>query len=99
MSAAIVPSGRSAPVPPRVDALPRGTRLEGCVVESVLAESGFSIVYRARAPDGARLVAVKEYLPVALAMRGGDGFSLAPRGPSHAAAFAASYLARAPPRA
>jgi Protein kinase domain len=93
MSAASVPSGRSAPVPPRDDALPRGTRLEGCVVESVLAESGFSIVYRARAPDGARLLAVKEYLPVALAMRGGDGFSLAPRGPSHAAAFAAGLSA------
>jgi serine/threonine protein kinase len=57
--------------------LPIGTRLSDFEITGVLGEGGFGIVYIAYDHSLHRTVAIKEYMPVALAMRGGDnGVSL-----------------------
>lgn len=65
--------------------LPPGFALEGYRIERQLSHGGFSIVYLAR--DARDMpVAIKEYLPNALALRGGDAVEPAVR-PEHLAAF------------
>ena len=57
--------------------LPIGTRLSDFEITGVLGEGGFGIVYIAYDHSLQRHVAIKEYMPGALAMRGGDrGVSL-----------------------
>jgi hypothetical protein len=57
--------------------LPIGTRLSDFEITGVLGEGGFGIVYLAYDHSLQRTVAIKEYMPSALAMRGGDrGVSL-----------------------
>ncbi len=55
----------------RRDALPRRTALRDYTLEQVLGHGGFGIVYRARHNELGNLVAIKEYLPVELALREG----------------------------
>jgi serine/threonine protein kinase len=57
------------PVVP-VNALPVGTRLAEYIIRSVIGEGGFGIVYLAYDTLLDRDVAIKEYLPGTLAMRG-----------------------------
>ncbi|WLI91696.1 protein kinase [Massilia sp. R2A-15] len=57
--------------------LPVGTRLSDFEITGILGEGGFGIVYIAYDHSLHRTVAIKEYMPSALAMRGGDrGVSL-----------------------
>ena len=58
--------------PARRDALPAGTSLREYTLESVVGHGGFGIVYRAQHGELGATVAVKEYLPVELAMREGE---------------------------
>ncbi|MCL2590497.1 MAG: serine/threonine protein kinase [Betaproteobacteria bacterium] len=53
-----------------VNALPIGTGLEEYVIQSVVGEGGFGIVYLAHDTFLGREVAIKEYLPGSLAARG-----------------------------
>ena len=55
----------------RLDALPLGAPLRDYTIEAVLGRGGFGIVYRARHNELDNLVAIKEYLPVELAVRQG----------------------------
>ena len=57
--------------------LPRGTGLGIYQVVSLLGQGAFGITYRARDPRLHRDVAIKEYMPVALALR--DGVTVEPR--------------------
>lgn len=58
--------------PARRDALPAGTSLREYTLESVVGHGGFGIVYRAQHGELGATVAVKEYLPVELAVREGE---------------------------
>jgi len=69
-----------------VDALPSGTRLAEFEVVSLLGVGGFGMVYKAFDHSLHRTVAIKEYMPAALAGRS-DGRSLWVRSPSDEAAF------------
>ena len=75
---ATAPSPIDAPT--RVDyvALPAGTLVGRYEIVSVLGQGGFGITYLARDTQLGREVAVKEYLPAALAVRP-DGSSVLPR--------------------
>ncbi|NDJ56367.1 serine/threonine protein kinase [Enterobacteriaceae bacterium 4M9] len=57
----------------RALALAPGHSLGGLVIEQVIGEGGFSLVYRAFDPQYQRAVALKEYLPTTLASRNGNG--------------------------
>lgn len=72
---------------PSHDALPPGTRLGEYEIERVLGEGGFGIVYLATDHGLERHVAIKEYLPAALASRG-KGTVVTLRAESHAETFA-----------
>ena len=61
----------------RRDALPRGAALRDYTIEEVLGHGGFGIVYRARHNELGNVVAVKEYLPIELALR--EGAAVHPR--------------------
>jgi serine/threonine protein kinase len=63
--------------------LPNGHCLPGYRLLNVLARGGFSFVYLAEGDDGAQ-VAIKEYLPVALALRTGKALSPEPSAPDMA---------------
>lgn len=79
MSARSILSPAPGPVP-RVDhvALAPGSLVGRYEVEDVLGQGGFGITYRARDTQLGRLVAIKEYLPAALAVRQ-DGSTVLPR--------------------
>ncbi|MGH6649265.1 serine/threonine protein kinase [Aquabacterium sp.] len=69
------------------DALPTGTRLGEFEIERVLGVGGFGIVYLAFDHALERQIAIKEYMPAALAARG-DGLGVSLRAASHAETFA-----------
>ncbi|MDE2593614.1 MAG: protein kinase [Burkholderiales bacterium] len=52
--------------------LPIGHRLHEFVIEGLVGEGGFGIVYLARDTQLERTVAIKEYMPASLASRGAD---------------------------
>ena len=61
----------------RRDALPVGTVLRDFTIRSVIGHGGFGIVYRAEHNELNLAVAIKEYLPIELAMR--EGATVQPR--------------------
>ena len=69
------------------DALPAATRLDEFEIIRVLGAGGFGIVYLALDHVLLRYVAIKEYMPAALAGRG-PGESVSVRSPSHAQTYA-----------
>lgn len=70
------------------DALPVGTRLAEFELLCVLGTGGFGIVYLALDHALMRQVAIKEYMPSSLAVRGAGSW-VALRSPQHAGTFAA----------
>lgn len=60
-------------------ALPVGTRLGDYRLDAVIGHGGFGITYRAFDTQLAKIVAIKEYLPVEFALRRADG-QVVPRG-------------------
>ena len=70
----------------RRDALPRGAALRDYTIEEVLGHGGFGIVYRARHNELGNRVAVKEYLPIELALR--EGAAVHPRSEDCRAGYA-----------
>lgn len=65
--------------PDNVQALPLGTQLGDYRLDAVIGQGGFGITYRAFDGQLAKIVAIKEYLPVEFAVRGSDGI-VVPRG-------------------
>ena len=61
----------------RRDALPAGTVLRDFTIQAVIGHGGFGIVYRAGHNELDLTVAIKEYLPVELAVR--EGATVQPR--------------------
>ncbi len=94
-STPIAPPAAAArsPAARRADALPAGTLIDGCEIVRVVADSHFAILYFARETGSERRFAIKEYLPVSLALRSADGRGVALRAPEHAAAFERGLLA------
>lgn len=72
------PASPAAPPVTHVDALPPGTRLAEFEVQGLLGVGGFGLVYRAYDTSLHRTVAIKEYMPAALAARL-DGVSVSVR--------------------
>ena len=70
-----------------VQALTPGTRLGDYRLDAVIGHGGFGITYRAFDTQLAKFVAIKEYLPIEFAVRGGDG-KVVPRGARFAEDFA-----------
>ena len=70
-----------------VQALTPGTRLGDYRLDAVIGHGGFGITYRSFDTQLAKFVAIKEYLPVEFAVRGGDGQVVA-RGTRFAEDFA-----------
>ncbi|MCW7536578.1 serine/threonine protein kinase [Aquabacterium sp. A7-Y] len=68
------------------DALPGGTRLFEFEIQKVIGSGGFAIVYLAFDHGLERQVAIKEYMPAALAVRGPGG-QVALRSRSHQETF------------
>ena len=64
--------------PAHRSALPEGFRLHNYVVDAVLGSGGFGITYRAHEDVTERAVAIKEYLPAALAVRERNGYTVQP---------------------
>jgi non-specific serine/threonine protein kinase len=56
-----------------VDVLPAGTRLDGYEITGLIGQGGFGVVYVARDATNKRTVAIKEFLPAAIAGRSADG--------------------------
>ncbi|HAU57571.1 MAG TPA: serine/threonine protein kinase [Comamonadaceae bacterium] len=83
-------SSKSAPAKGvlHVDALPVGFRLGEFEVLALLGVGGFGMVYKAFDHSLHRAVAIKEFMPTALAARTSDG-SLLARSPADQAAFMA----------
>ncbi len=77
---------------PNAAALPRGARVEGLEIERVLRSSATGVVYLARDQALDLTVALKEYLPAALVVRGTGG-QVWLRAPSDAQAFERGHLA------
>jgi serine/threonine protein kinase len=82
------PATGAATEPIEHDALPAGTRLEKFEVLQVLGVGGFGIVYLALDHTLERHVAIKEYMPAALAARGHGTLDVVLRSASHAETFA-----------
>ena len=68
----LAPAGTPATAPPGGNALPLGTMLGEFELVRVLGEGGFGVVYLAHDHSLRREVAIKEYMPAALASRDGD---------------------------
>ncbi|MEK9802485.1 MAG: serine/threonine-protein kinase [Curvibacter sp.] len=66
---AFKPEVAEAPAVTHVDALPPGTRLSEFEIQGLLGVGGFGLVYRAYDTSLLRTVAIKEYMPAALATR------------------------------
>lgn len=77
----------SPSTPPDNDALPVGTRLGEFEIERVVGVGGFGIVYLAMDHALQRRVALKEYMPSALAARGSGTEQISIRSSSHAETF------------
>ncbi len=80
-----------------VDALPAGTRLAEFELLGLLGVGGFGMVYQAFDHSLQRQVAIKEFMPAALACRGAEG-AVTVRDPADKAAFQAglqSFVAEA----
>ena len=80
-----------SPDAPRLDALAPGAVLDGYVVERTLASSRMGHVYLARDNATGQRVAVKEFLPVALAERGANARQVQPRAAVRDAAREAAF--------
>jgi len=100
---AIVPDspGGAAPAQPapvaHVDALRPGTRLAEFEVQGLLGVGGFGLVYRAYDTTLDRIVAIKEYMPAALAARV-DGTAVSVRSSADQATYESglqSFIAEA----
>jgi len=68
-------------------ALPAGYELDGYHIEAVLGAGGFGITYRAREVAIKRTVAIKEFLPAGVAMRGKDATTVRPISAGEAEVF------------
>ena len=97
----ILPDPVTTPVPAppvaHVDALRPGTRLDEFEVQGLLGVGGFGLVYRAYDHSLERTVAIKEYMPAALAARI-DGTSVLVRSASDQATYQSglqSFMAEA----
>ena len=73
--------------PTNINALPNGAVLDGYVVTGLIGQGGFGVVYVARDAQSQHTVAIKEYLPSALAGRLATGH-IAPRSADMAKAYA-----------
>ncbi|WP_395055063.1 serine/threonine protein kinase [Polaromonas sp.] len=92
-----LPSGTPVSLMTHADALAPGTRLAEFELLGVLGVGGFGMVYQAFDHSLQRPVAIKEYLPVALAGRGQEGAVIV-RDPADQPAFATglqSFVAEA----
>ena len=69
----------------RRDALPVGTILRDFTIQAVIGHGGFGIVYRAGHNELDLTVAIKEYLPVELAVR--EGATVQPRSGTNSKSF------------
>ena len=69
------------------DILPTGTALENYAITGLIGQGGFGVVYLARDTRSNRTVAIKEFLPTAIAARRNDGQVL-PRNGDLARAYA-----------
>ena len=70
-----------------VDVLPPGTALDGYLITGLIGQGGFGVVYVARDSAKQRTVAIKEFLPAAIAGRAPDGH-VVPRATELANAYA-----------
>ena len=70
-----------------LNALPQGYEFQGYRIEQELGAGGFGITYKATELLIGRSVAVKEYLPPAVALRGRDSITIHPIGPRNRDAF------------
>lgn len=84
----VPPQATPASIAHHVDALPPGTRLDEFEVVALLGVGGFGMVYQAFDHSLLRFVAIKEYMPTALAGRV-DGQSLRVRSVSDEPSFQA----------
>ncbi len=75
-------------VPTHINVLANGATLDRYVITGLIGQGGFGVVYVARDTQSNRTVAIKEYLPAAIAGRVGDG-RIAPRSMDMAKAYAA----------
>jgi len=84
----VAPSNNDADkcIPPPVGGLPVGTRIQDYSIKGVVGEGGFAIVYLADDVLLHREVAIKEYMPAALAVRN-PGRGVEPRSASHGETF------------
>ena len=69
----------------RSDALPAGTAFREYTLEAILGRGGFGIVYRARHNELGEPVAIREFLPIELAVR--EGAAVRPRNGPNAERF------------
>lgn len=83
-----LPAAAAATLPDAAgsNALPAGTQLGEFTIEAVIGEGGFGIVYRAQDRALKRTVAIKEYMPGAIAARQADA-RVTVRGRQHRETF------------
>lgn len=74
--------------PANIDVLPSGSMLSGYQITGLIGQGGFGVVYVGRDTQSGRTVAIKEFLPTAIAGRASDG-RIAPRSADFVNAFAA----------
>ncbi len=74
--------------PTNIDVLPSGSDLDGYQITGLIGQGGFGVVYVGRDTRSGRTVAIKEFLPTAIAGRVA-GSRIAPRGADFGNAYAA----------